>query len=94
MEYRTVFVIREKISAGENFEYLEQNDSDKKELNNQSTTSLLHAQIKVKKFAFCENEDHYNDQCKIATDVNSRREILSKGKHCLNCLKPGHIKKN
>ena len=43
---------------------------------------------------FCKNEDHYSDQCKIVTDVNSRREILSIGKCCFSCLKPGHIKKN
>ena len=43
---------------------------------------------------FCKNEDHYSDQCKIVTDVNSIREILSKGKYSFNCLKPGHIKKN
>ena len=28
------------------------------------------------------------------TNVNSRREILSKRKQCFNCLTPGHIKKN
>ena len=72
-----LLVIHEEISARENFEYLKQNDSDKKELNNQFTTSSLHTQIKVRKCAFCKNEDHYSDQCKIVTDVNSRRQILS-----------------
>ena len=43
---------------------------------------------------FCKNEDHYIDQCKIVTGVNSRKEILSKGRCRFNCLKPGHIKKN
>ena len=28
------------------------------------------------------------------TNVNSRREILSKRKQCFNCLTPRHIKKN
>ena len=60
-----LLVIHEKISTRENFEYSKQNDSDKKELNNQFTTSSLHAQIKVRKFVFCKNEDHYSDQCKL-----------------------------
>ena len=89
-----LLVIHEEISTRENFEYLKQNDFDKKELNNQFTTSSLHAQIKVRKCVFCKNEDRYSDQCKILTDVYSRREILSKGKCCFNCLKPGYIKKN
>ena len=89
-----MLVIHEEINARENFEYLKQNDFDKKELNNQFTTSSLHAQIKVRKCVFCKNEDLYSDQGKIVTDVNSRREILSNGKCCFNCLKPGHIKKN
>ena len=70
------------------------NDFDKKELNNEFTTSSLHAQIKVRKCVFCKNEDYYSDQCKIVTNANSTREILSKGKCCFNCLNPGHIKKN
>ena len=41
--------IHEKISARVNFEYLKQNYFDKKESNNQFTTSSLHAQIKVRK---------------------------------------------
>ena len=86
--------IYEEISARENFEYLKQDDSDKKELNNHFTTSSLNAQIKVKKCVFCKNEDHYSDQWKTVTDIKSRREILSKGKYYFSCLKPGHIKKN
>ena len=86
--------IYEEISARENFEYLKQDDSDKKKLNNHFTTSSLHAQIKVKKCVFCKNEDHYSDQWKTVTDIKSRREILSKGKYYFSCLKPGHIKKN
>ena len=88
-----LLVIHEEISARENFEYLKQNKFDK-ELNNQFTTSSLHAQTKVRKCVFCKNEDHYSDQCKIVTDVNSRKEILSKGKCCFSRLKPGHIKEN
>ena len=78
-----LLVIHEETSARENFEYLKQNDFDKKELNNQFTTSSLHAQ----------HEDHYSDPCEIVTDVNSRRETLSQGKSCFSCLKPGYIKK-
>ena len=44
-----LLVIHEEISARENFEYLKQNDFDKKELNNQFITSSLHAQTKVRK---------------------------------------------
>ena len=89
-----LLVIHGEISARENFEYLKQNDFDEKELNNQFTTSSLHAQIKVRKCSFCKNEDHYSNQCKIVSNVNLRWEILSKGKCCFNCLKPSHIKKN
>ena len=32
--------------------------------------------------------------CKSENHVNSKREILSKGKYFFNCLKPVHIKKN
>ena len=38
-----LLVIHEEISSRENFQYLKQNDSDEKELNNQFTTSSLHA---------------------------------------------------
>ena len=48
-----LLVIHGEISAKENFEYLRQNDVDKKELNNQFTTSSLHAQIKIRKCVFC-----------------------------------------
>ena len=89
-----LLVMHKETSARENFEYLNQNDIDKKELNNQLTSSSLHAQIKVRKCVFCKNEDTYSNRCKIVTDVNSRREILSKGKCSFNCLKPGHIKKS
>ena len=59
-----LLVIHREISAKENFEYLRQNDFDKKELNNQFTTSSLHAQIKIRKCVFfVKNEDHYRDQC-------------------------------
>ena len=54
----------------------------------------MYAQIKVRKCVFCKNEDTYSNRYKIVTNVNSRREILSKGKCCFNCLKPGHIKKS
>ena len=67
-----LLVIHEEISARENFEYLKLNDFEKKELNNQFTTSSLHAQIKVRKCSFCKNEDHYSNQCKIVSNVNSR----------------------
>ena len=89
-----LLVIHEEISSRENFQYLKQNDSDKKQLNNQFTTSSLHAQIKVRKCVFCRNEDHCNNPRKIVIGVNSRREISSKGKYCFNCLNPGHINKN
>ena len=56
-----LLVIHEEINARENFEYLKQNDFDKKELNNQFTTSSLHAQIKVRKCVFCKSEDLYSD---------------------------------
>ena len=67
-----LLVIHGEISARENFEYLKQNDFDEKELNNQFATSSLHAQIKVRKCSFCKNEDHYSNQCKIVSNVNSR----------------------
>ena len=43
---------------------------------------------------FCKCEDHYSDQCRIITDIDTRREILKKRNICFKCLKPGHIKKN
>ena len=89
-----MLVIDEEINARENSKYSKLNDFQKKELNNQFVNSFLHAQIKVRKCIFCKNEDHYSDQCKMITDLNLRREILSKGKSFFNCLKPGHIKKN
>ena len=88
-----MLVVHEEISTMENFEYLKQNDSDKKELNNHCTTSSLHAQIKVKKCGFYKNKDHYSDQCKIVTNANSRKEILSKEKHCFNCFNRRTLRK-
>ena len=43
---------------------------------------------------FCKCEDYYSNQCRIITDIDTRREILKKGNICFKCLKPGHIKKN
>ena len=42
----------------------------------------------------CKYEDHYSDQCRIITDIDTKRGILKKGNICFKCLKPGHIKKN
>ena len=39
-------------------------------------------------------EDHYSDECRTITDIDTRREILKKRNICFKCLKPGHIKKN
>ena len=43
---------------------------------------------------FCKCEDHYSDQCRVVTDIDTRTEILKKGNICFKCLKPRHIKKN
>ena len=67
---------------------------DSKEESKNFTTSLLHAQARLKKCVFCKCEDHYSNQCRIITDIYTRREILKKGNICFKCLKPGHIKKN
>ena len=86
--------INQQITARENFEYLKQNSFDSKEENKNFTTSSLHAQARLKKCVFCKCEDHYSDQCRIITDIDTRREILKKGNICFKCLKPGHIKRN
>ena len=46
----------------------------------------------MKKCAFWKCEDHYSDQCRIVTDIDTPREILKKGNICCKCLKPGHTK--
>ena len=86
--------INQEITARENFEYLKQNSFDSKEESKNFITSSLHAQPRLKKCVFCKCEDHYSDQCRIITDIDTRREILKKGNICFKCLKPGHIKKN
>ena len=87
-----LLVIHEEVSARDNFEYLKQNNSEKNELNNHSTTSSLHAETKVKKCVFCKNEDHYRVQncnpCKLEKRNIKLRKTL------FQLLKPGHIKKN
>ena len=86
--------INQEITARENFEYLKQNSFDSKEESKNFTTSSLHAQARLKKCVFCKSEDHYIDQCRIITNIVTRRDILKKGNICFKCLKPGHIKKN
>ena len=86
--------INQEITARENFEYLKQNSFDIKEESKNFTTSSLHVQARLKKCVFCKCEDHYSDQCRIITDIDTRREILKKRNICFKCLKPGHIKKN
>ena len=86
--------INQEITARENFEYLKQNSFDIKEESKNFTTSSLHVQARLKKCVFCKCEDHYSDQCRIITDIDTRRENLKKGNIYFKCLKPGHIKKN
>ena len=43
---------------------------------------------------FLQKRRYYSDQCKVVTDINTRRSILKSSKICFNCLKAGHIKKN
>ena len=86
--------INQEITARENFEYLKQNSFDSKEESKNFTTSSLHAQARLKKCVFCKSEDHYIDQCRIITNIVTRRDILKEGNICFKCLKPGHIKKN
>ena len=86
--------INQGITARENFEYLKQNSFDSKEESKNFTTSSLHAQARLKKCVFCKCEDYYSNQCRIITDIDTRREILKKGNICFKCLKPGHSKKN
>ena len=82
--------INQEIIARENFK----NSFDSKEESKNFTTSSLHTQARLKKCVFCKCEDHYSDQCRIITDIDTRREILKKENICFKCLKPGHIKKN
>ena len=86
--------INQEITARENFEYLKQNSFDSKEESKIFTTSSLHAQARLKKCVFCKCEDYHSNQCRIITDIDTRREILKKGNICFTCLKPGHIKKS
>ena len=87
-------VINQEIAARENFEYLKQSSFDSKEESKNFTTSSLYAQARLKKCVFCKCVDHYSDQCRIVTEIDTRREILKKGNICFKCLKPGPIKKN
>ena len=89
-----LLAINQEITVRENSEFLKQNSFDSKEESKKFTTSSLHAQAILKKCVFCKSEDHYSDQCRIVTDIDTRREILKKGNICFKCLKPGHIKKN
>ena len=41
------------------------------------------------KCAFCQNE-HYSASCDVIRDIAQRRNILERGKRCLNCLRLGH----
>ena len=86
--------INQEITARENFEYLKQSSFDSKDESKNFTTSSLNTQARLKKCVFCKCEDHYSNQCRIITDIYTRREILKKGNICFKCLKPGHIKKN
>ena len=65
---QVLLVIHEEISARESFEYLQQNDSDRKELNNHSTASSLNAQIKAKNLFF--------EKVKIITGTNIKFEPM------------------
>ena len=80
--------INQEITARENFEYLKQNSFDCKEESKNFTNSSLHAQARFKKCMFCKCEDHYSNQYRIITNIDTRREILKKGNICFKCLKP------
>ena len=86
--------INQEITARENFEYLKQNSFGSKEESKNFTTSSLHTQVRLKKCVFCKCENHNTDQCRIVTDIDTRREILKKGNVCFKCLKSGHNRRN
>ena len=65
--------ISQQITARENFEYLKQNSFDNKEKSKTFTTSTLHTQGRLKKCVFCKCEDHYSDQFRLVTDIDTRR---------------------
>ena len=72
---------------------MKQNNFVRKEESKNLTTSSLYAQARLKKGVFCKCKDHCSDQCRIATDMDTRREILKKGNICFKYLMPGHIEK-
>ena len=85
--------INQEITARENFEYLKQNSFDSKEKSKNFSNSSLHAQARFKKCMFGKCEDHYSNQYRIITNVDTRREILNKGNICFKCLKPDTLRK-
>ena len=38
--------------------------------------------------------DHWSDKCRIASDVQARKDLLKKGNRCFMCLKTDHISQN
>ena len=72
---------------------MKQNSFARKEESKNLTTSSLHAQARLKKGVFCKCKDHYSDQCRIATNMDTRREILKETSVSNIYLMPGHIEK-
>ena len=46
------------------------------------------------KCLYCRRNDHSPSQCRIVTNVNSRKDILRKSAKCFVCLNSGHLAKD
>ena len=80
--------ISDEISARESFMFLKDQES-----NNEKVKYSAHSFVVEQKnlCIFC-NKGHYSDQCKVITELNSRKEIVKKQRRCFRCMKPGHGK--
>ena len=93
-------ILKVEIAARESCEFMKHPDNEFKrnqdtEIKDKrhSTELFLTTNQRVLKCAFCDQQ-HYHDKCKVVTNLEARKEIISKNKLCYKCLYPGHNRRD
>ena len=93
-------ILKVEIAARESCEFMKHSDNEFKrnqdtEIKDKrhSTELFLTTNPRVLKCAFC-GQQHYHDKCNVVTNLEARKEIISKNKLCYKCLFPGHISRD
>ena len=47
-----------------------------------------------RKCVFFSDGDHWSDKCRVALDVQAKKDLLKKGNRCFMCVNTDHISRN